>query len=217
MSRGGGGSRRQRRRQAVRQLLERRDLTGLQALAAQTPQAASHLVGLLNEPEDLLRWRAIEALGLLAARRATEDPDAVRDLIRRQLWSMNDESGNVAWHAAEAVGEILARVPALAPEYTAMLASHADVPLFRAGVLWALDRIAGVRPDLVQDHVPLLLQSLADPQPEARGYAASALGRLGTTEPLSRLRADDAPIDLYDFEQGEMVRTTVAALARKFC
>lgn len=217
MSRGGGGSRRQQRRRAVRQLLERRDLSGLQALAARQPRIAGNLVGLLNEPEDLLRWRAIEALGLLAAAKATEDPDSVRDLVRRQLWSMNDESGNVAWHAAEAVGEILARVPALAAEYTTMLAAHADVPLFRAGVLWALSRIAGVRPDLVQDQVPLLLQSLADPQPEARGHAAVALGHLAAAaaQPLSDLLADDATVDLYDFDRGEMVQTTVGALARR--
>lgn len=195
-------SRRQRRRQALEERLRSRDLEGLRQLATSDPNLLSGLVGLLNERDDLLRWRAIEALGLLCAERAVQDEEegmaAVRDLVRRQLWSMNDESGNVAWHAAEAVGEILYRVPPLADEFAHILLQHLEMPIFRAGVLWAVGRLASARPELLKERAAELPPFLEDPDPLVRAHAAWALANLGVeaTPPAGAV--------FYDFESGEL-------------
>ena len=178
----------------------------------------STLVMFLNETDELLRWRAIEALGLLAGERAREDLQAVRDLVRRQLWSMNDESGGVAWHAAEAVAEILAHVPPLAPEFATILASFASIEPYRGGVHRAIDRLASVDRKLMADQLPVLLGSLAEGEAALRGYAARALGRLGAPEavqPLKALARDGAPLTDYDRQSGGLVQTTVGQLARE--
>jgi hypothetical protein len=194
-------SRRQRRRQALEERLRPRDLDGLRQLAAEDPNVLSGLVGLLNERDDLLRWRAIEALGLLCAERVGQGEDGmatVRDLVRRQLWSMNDESGNVAWHAAEALGEILHRVPPLADEFAHILLQHLEMPIFRAGVLWAVGRLASARPELFRERASELSPYLEDPDPLVRAHAAWALAQLGV---------DGAPpsgVLFYDFESGEL-------------
>jgi HEAT repeat protein len=63
---------------------------------------------------------------------------------------------------------------------------------------------------------PFILPALEDDDPQARGLAAWALGKLrepGARKGLENLLGDDSPVNLYD--QGELRRTTVARLARE--
>ena len=55
-----------------------------------------------------------------------QDLERVRVLVRGLFWSMNDESGNLIRFAPQAIGEILARVPELLPEYEKNLAAFRD-------------------------------------------------------------------------------------------
>jgi HEAT repeat protein len=205
------------RRKAVQRLLEERDAAGLRALAVREPRTLATLLSFLLDPDDARRWRAVEGLGYLAADRARDDLDRVRDLVRRQLWAMNDESGNQAWHAPEAIGEILYRVPALAPDYVENLACFARTYPFEAGVHWALARLAqGERPDLVRTQIPALIESLDDGNPAVRALAALALGRLGAKEAEPRLRklcGDSAGLSVFHEPSGTLRGTTVAETA----
>lgn len=206
-------SRRGRRRKIVRLHLESRDLKPLVKLAAEDQGLLSALVAFLLEREDLLRWRAIEALGKVAADWAERDLDRVRDLVRRQFWSMNDESGGIAWHAPEAIGEILFNVPALAADFLANLASFGEMYPFQPGVHWALSRLAESRPELLKDEVPQLIRSLRSEDVRVRGHAARALALLGAREPLDDLRDDPGRLFFYDMGRGELRETTVGELA----
>ncbi len=207
---------RRARKERLRELLARRDLPALAGWAESEANAFSALISLLLNPEALLRWRAIEALGeLAAARAAAGELDAVRDLVRRQLWAMNDESGNQAWHAAEAVGEILHRVPALAPTFAPNLYAFVATYPFEAGVCFALGRIAA---HAGPDERSALRAALRHDEARVRAMAAWALGELrdpAAAPALEGLAADGAPVERYDFARGELEATSVGELARR--
>lgn len=105
------------------------------------------LNSLLYDSEDLVRWRAIQAFGLIAVLKAGARIESVREMLRRLLWAMNDESGNSIPHAPELMGEILANVPDLIPEFARYLPAFHDSPLYERGIGWAMSRIAAVDPE----------------------------------------------------------------------
>jgi len=130
------------RKEQVRDFLRAGDYTGLLGWATAEPGAQRALLSLLHDHEESIRWRAAEALGRLAARIATQDLEAVRNLIRILFWSMNDESGNLIRFAPQALGEILFHVPELHEEYLGQLSSFLVESPFEEGTAWALERIA---------------------------------------------------------------------------
>lgn len=214
-------SRRQRHKQEVGRRLQEHDLSGLRVLARKTRLTLPTLVSYLLETNDLLRWRAIHALGLVAAdmARSSEGLARVRDLVRRQLWSMNDESGGVGWHSPEAVGEILVNVPPLAEEFATILASYADISPYEEGVFRALHHLAGQMPRLVADQVPRLSLALESQDSAISGHAMATLALLGHRSCSARAdRALDAlatPVVLYDRQQGELYSTPLGQLVRQ--
>jgi len=173
------------------------------------------LVGLLSHREDLVRWRAVEALGIAAAVRAGDDAEHVRERLRRLVWSMNHESGNLVWLAPDAAGEILVGVPALASEYSRLITSFINLEPFVDGVHRAVARIARVDPDCVAFLAPYLEHALSRPEPMIRAHAALALGhvdpaRRGVIE--ERLSRDEARLEVYDRSSGSIVETTVGRI-----
>jgi hypothetical protein len=195
------------RRKLCADLLQAWDLPGLDAAAGGEPRLVAVLVGFLSELDDRLRWRAVHALGRLAGQRAAVELEAVRDLVRRQLWSMNDESGNVAWHAPEAIAEILFRVPALRPTFVGNLLAHLEEDLFRTGVLWGAARLAAECPELIAADAEALRRALGEQDPARRGLAALALRGCGLVAPLDH----PAELQLFDEATGELRTVTVAA------
>lgn len=209
-------TRRARRRLRVVEFLEARDLAGLRALARKEATVASTLVACLNELNDVVRWRAIEGLGWVAADMAEDNLDRTRDLVRRLFWSMTEECGGTAWHAAEGIGEILARVPELAPDFASVLASNHDEDPFQDGVVWGLRRLASVRPDLVRKEADVLLDAAVSDRPAKRGHAAAALAHLDlvwSVDVLDSMSSDSAEVQEYDRHDGTMRKTTVGAVA----
>jgi hypothetical protein len=130
----------------VRELLTKGDLGAVVSLVGRSPGGMRELRMLLLEPEDLIRWRAIQAIGKVMAVKAGRDLEAVREEVRRLLWSMSDESGNFLPHAPEAIGEILANVPPLIDEFAAVLFSFIEEEPFERGVHWAIARISQIAP-----------------------------------------------------------------------
>jgi HEAT repeat protein len=214
-----GASRETRRgrRQRLRELLESRDHDGLRRWAAESPHAVRTVFSALFQTDDRLRWRAIEALGHLAAQAAETDPETVRDWIRRILWNMMEESGGLMWHGPEAIGEMLVRVPELIPEYAAPLGSFRIEEPFEAGTYQALDRIAAVRPGPVARIAETLRPGLDDPDPRIRAHAAATLLRLDPRDGdprLTALRDAPEPLTLYDPHRGELTHTRVGTYLR---
>ena len=204
---------------AVASLLRARDMDEIVALSEREPNVVSALVGLLNETDDLLRWRAIEAIGVLTGQMAARDGHTqIRDLVRRQLWTMTEESGGTAWHAAEAVGEMLFNVQSLSEEFATVLASNGATEPWEAPCAWAVARLANSpAKQYLGGEVRLLRKNLGHSDPAVRGHSAVALGRLGDAEAvpgLEKLAGDEARFERYDFSSGELRGMTVGEAAR---
>jgi len=207
-----------RRRLQVKELLLRRDLPGLHSLARRERNLISGVAGLLNETDDLLRWRAIEAFGRMVGEMARDDEAAARDQIRRQLWSMTEESGNQAWHAPEAIAEVLYHSAALASEFAVIVIQQHEEPIFRPGALHALGRLGPRYAELLRGSAAGAIPFLADENPLVRGHAAWALGELRVKAARSALQqyaADVNAVALYDFGAGELIPTTVGKLVQQ--
>jgi hypothetical protein len=147
----------------VRRLTQSPDLVfdspTLDAALADLPlkPAVRVLLGGLASPREDERWRAVALLGRAVALLVAESGvEAGREVIRRLLWSLNEESGAMGWGAAEACAEIMAQEPRLADEYLEIFLSHLrpgpkflDHPALQAGALWGLGRLWAKRPRLL--------------------------------------------------------------------
>ena len=159
------------------------------------------------------RWWAVTAFGIVAARIAEEDMERARILMRRLMWSLNDESGGIGWGAPEAMAEAMANVRRLAEEYCRILLSYIREdgnflehrPL-RRGALWGIMRLAQSHPDLFSeiDACTHLAGYLSDPDPESRALAALAagFGRCGSLEAgLKPLLADETRVEIWCIQE----------------
>ena len=171
--------------------------------------------------ESWLRWRAITAMGEAVMQMAGRDMEYARNIMRRLIWNLNDESGGIGWGSAEAMGEIMARVPQLAEEYGPLLASYIredrnrpDHPDLQAGALWGIGRLAHVRPHRISDAAPFLDPFLREDRPTLKGLAAwvsQAIFHESLRPALKSAENDPATLSLY---QGwTFLETTVGRLA----
>ncbi|MGE4440282.1 MAG: DVU0298 family protein [Desulfomicrobium sp.] len=198
---------------------------GLDGLAELGQQAVAPLFSALCNPSPLVRWRAVTGFGAVVAALAAKTPEKARVVMRRFIWSLNDESGGIGWGAPEAMAEIMTTSPLMAAEYHNHVLAyiHEDhcrpdcylehAPL-RRGAMWGVARLAQVRPELAQAAGPDLLCALDDCDGPIRGLAAWACGLLELTSALPRLDAllaDSTAIELY--RDRVLTETTVGALA----
>lgn len=186
-------------------------------------QVINPLFSFLLSTDETVRWRAVTAMGAVIEHLANTNMESARIIMRRLMWSLNDESGGIGWGAPEVMAEAMARHEGLAHEYSAMIASYCNEegnflehePLQR-GLLWGLIRLAGVRPKLVEDVIPHLEKYLESGDPVVRGLAGWAVGMLGdkTSRPrLLALLGDRTELRL--FWDGNLVDTTVMDLAKR--
>lgn len=169
---------RQTRERFVEACLRRRDWEALAREKFPPGLLLRRLVHLLQNPDELLAWRAVEALGRSAARLGPSEP-LVAETLRSLFWMMNDESGNLCRKAPEAVGAILAFSPGYLPAFGPLLPPYLREEPFEAGTLWALDllltksgRDLAPDPDDLED-------SLRSPDPRRRGLAMRFVRRRG--------------------------------------
>ncbi|MBU4119583.1 MAG: HEAT repeat domain-containing protein, partial [Proteobacteria bacterium] len=129
------------------------------------------------------KWNAVSAMGITVARLADQDMEAARIVIRRFMWSLNDESGGIGWGTPEAMAECLACHEGLALEYTKILVSfmredgfYLELPSLQRGLMWGIGRLAKVRADLLYawQAPKYLLPYLDSEDPVVRGLAARA-------------------------------------------
>ena len=202
----------------INEMLMRRDFTGAVTLAGGPAKAIRLLISYAYNDDVLLRGRAFEMLAVAAAERASEDIEDVREIIRRLLWSMNDESGGIGWHAAEAAGEILAAVPSLIAEFGIIVSWFMNQPPFERSAHAAVARMTAVRPDVFTEIRNELASSLKSSDPAIRAFSASALVSIGGDEKpqlASRLADDLAEFEYYDRDAGNIVRSRVGMYVMK--
>ncbi|MDP3430251.1 MAG: hypothetical protein Q8R89_07980, partial [Desulfomicrobium sp.] len=76
---------------------------GLESMAGLGQQAVAPLFSALCNPSALIRWRAVTGFGIVVAALAAKTPEKARVVMRRFIWSLNDESGGIGWGAPEAM------------------------------------------------------------------------------------------------------------------
>lgn len=170
-------------------------------------QVINPLFSFFCNKEEHTRWHAVTAMGAVTSRLAAGNMEHARIVMRRLMWSLNDESGGIGWGAPEAMGEIMARCAPLAHEYASILVSYVDPngnfiehDKLQRGVLWGIGRLAQVRPALVQNAAPFLTAYLTASDPYLRGLAAWAAGHLKATLPadvIEALSRDSSEILIY--------------------
>jgi HEAT repeat protein len=196
---------------------------GLAKLALPPEKMINPLLSALFATDELVRWRAVRAVGWTVSRMADQSPESARNIMRRLIWSLNDESGGIGWGAPEAMGEIMALNGMLACEYHCILISYIDEngnllenDELERGVLWGIGRLADARPELVQGWVEPVAKQLHSPDPVKRGMAAWALGYLKPEigrirQGLSSLLSDETEVRIY--QGGEIRRHKICDLA----
>lgn len=235
---------RRQRKATILTLLDREGTTLEQLYAELVAYPAQDVINALfpalcrTEPH--LRWRAVSAMGQTTARLADENMEAARVVMRRFLWSLNDESGGIGWGAPESMAESMCGHGALAQEYSHMLISYMredgdeicqdgnylEHPLLQRGLLWGVARLSGCRPHVLLERGAGLdvLPYLAFEDAHIRAFACIAAGNLGLNaaqNPLSRLADDLAQVTLSDdlaqvtlYMDGAFITTSVAELAK---
>lgn len=137
--------------------------------------------------------QAAKALGITVARLTKEmSVEDARNIIRRLMWHMNEESGNIGWGIPEAFAEILICNRTLAEEFHYILISYiidtgnddnyCDQDILRRSCYDAVGRLAEVWPDLAIPAIPYLKAGLDDHDPLCKEKAKKALEVLSTKQ-----------------------------------
>lgn len=206
----------------IRALLREGDLDAVARLAERRRRVLGDLVPLTYHPDACIAWRAVEAMGLAAARISDDDPDAVREQLRRLFWLITEESGAICWRAPEAMAEIVRHRPGLFGEYVPIVMhlllemAEEDLAHFRPGVLWAIGSLGTLAAAHLDEVLPAIVAALDDSDAQARGMAILALERVGRGDLLAGREAlldDDGAVELY--EGGTPRRSSVGELTRR--
>ena len=157
-------------KKTIRQALEANDPDSVAVLAAGDRKVLSALVRLSYDKETLVGWRAIKAAGLVARALCKTDHEFLRDTCRKLLWSLSDESGGIGWSAPELLGEIVSADTSRFADIIPLIAQVYDVEedVFRAGIVYALARIAETAPQSVAQFQKIIISSLVDKDPLVR-------------------------------------------------
>ncbi len=209
----------------IHKLLLQKDLESGLARIGRMParKAISPLFSFLCNPDELLKWRAVTAMGKVVDRLADADMESARVIMRRHMWQLNDESGGIGWGCPEAMGEIMARNENLAEEFWCILISYIrpdgnflEHEVLQRGVLWGVGRLAHARPQLLETSVDYLHPYMQTGEPYLRGLAAWAAGALrnnNTAAILNQLKDDSAKLSVY--LEGHIIRRSVGEIAKK--
>jgi HEAT repeat protein len=193
-------------RQSVRVHLERGEFAAVIELVVDDRRVVRALVSLLCDQDELVRWRAVSAIGHLAG----AHPELAQPLVTRLFWSLNDETGGIGWMSAPALGEIGRRAPQLIGRCIRPLVRYLDEPYLLSGALWAIGRLAPAYPAETQEVVPEVSLLCASADPAVRAHAAFALGAVGDARAqraLAGLGDDESPARVY--EGGQLVTKQV--------
>ncbi len=185
----------------------------------------SQAIAALSNPEPMLKWRAVETVGLLVSKLIKEDKESARDVIRRLLWSLNEESGSIGWGAPEALAEILARDKGLAQEFLPIFVSFLKTgDLMRMpegiaqGFLWGVFRLGELYHEELgkSDVLESIKAFLASADSSTRGMAVLALKKLQSSKFLDgthTLFRDQAIFTFMD--QGKIHHMSISEVLNK--
>lgn len=152
------------------------------------------LFGALCNPLEIVRWNSICSFGLVVPSLAENNIEDARVVMRRFLWSLNDESGGIGWGAPESLAEIMCHCRQLRHEYLHILISYMcrdgeeifqdgnylELPMLQRGLLWGVGRLSQYhRNEMAQQNiVENVVCYLSSPDKTVAGLAIWTLGLL---------------------------------------
>jgi hypothetical protein len=188
------------------------------------------LFSALCSTNELCKWHAVSAFGIVVPNIVETDIESARIIMRRFLWSLNDESGGIGWGAPEAMGEVMACSQVLFNEYSQLLVSYLredgpelfqdgnylELPALQQGVLWSVGRLLVTQKKsmLALGIVAELPKYLISEDPIVRALAAWCLGKCGASqhlEFLEKLANEQFSFNLY--WENKLEETSVGLLA----
>ena len=220
-----------RMRQAKRELRQMLEQDNWRAhLSAIANGGVTHIGALFSflPMEPLLMHRAAVALGAVCAFLAQTEMERARNVVRRYMWHLSEESGNIGWGIPEAFAETIIQSEKLAHEFRRILITYVidlgrednycDNDILRRSCYWACGRVAEAQTALCLDWRGWLAKGLDDQDTICRGMAAFALGKL----PLDLMDVPKlksiAEANLQDtcilFDGEKIYEQTVSELAR---
>ncbi len=187
----------------------------------------------LCHPMMHVRQNAIEAFAMVVPRLAKQRKEDARVVMRRFLWSLNDESGGIGWGAPEAMAAIMCESSVLRDEYLHMLISYMrddgpelfqdgnflELPMLQRGLLWGIGLLCHRFPETMRAKKvePDLLFYLDSDDINVAGAALLSLSYLGyrvAGEKLERFFVQQEMIDCY--EDGEYRKYPIVDIAQRF-
>ena len=184
-------------------------------------KAVGPLFSYLCSLDELVKWRAVTAMGGVLSDLAASDLESARVVMRRFIWNLNDESGGIGWGCPESMADAMARNEKLALEYECILISYIqpdgnylEHEGLQRGVLWGIGRLARNRPQCMQTAAASLLAYMESGDPYLRGLAAWAVSPILIDEAIHRLRKlTRDPGVLMLFRNEKIAQHTVGQLA----
>jgi hypothetical protein len=128
--------------------------------------------------------RAAYTLGFVMARIYDESHENAKNIVRRFMWHMNEESGNIGWGIPEAFAETLVQCPPLADTFHRVLLHYiydapegkstgfCDHAPLRISCYHAIARLLEARPDFIEEAMPILhISAVQETDPDCRQAA----------------------------------------------
>lgn len=116
-----------------------------------------YLTRLTYHQDTEIRERAAESFGFLTKKRAQKMPQFFRETIRRHLWGMNDESGNMDWAAPEIIAQIIVAEHEMYGEFASIMIEAAlNEPIFEESLIQAIKILRAKDEKFIEYHLPIL-------------------------------------------------------------
>lgn len=194
--------------------LKNGNLEDLASFIAEKKSNLRYLTRLLCSSDQLLKWRAVETMGLVGAKLSNKDLEQAKILLRTLLWTMNDESGGIGWGAPESMGEIIYHCPDTLNEFAPVLLTYIDEEMLLPGVIFGAYRIALADNSLVREFMPSYREFLNHKNPVVRGHLLLLMKAMNEDfgGEYKFLLQDETQIFYYN--KGSMHKITIALLAK---
>jgi hypothetical protein len=192
----------------LKQKLVDNDLDSVAQLARQDRRVINILMSFSYDKETELSWRSVLAVGMAARVLLESDYEFLRDTTRRLIWSVTEESGNVAWSSVEMLSEIVSSDVERFSDLIPIIVSLYEEEIFREGVMYGLSRFAVESASLIPSFVHVIKEALCDKNARVRYYALDCVNKADLALPeevIAELRMDKSTARIYKGEKMEEI------------